>query len=80
MSYAKRPPTMETIRSVLIEGPVRIRFAEDTKTWLLDAFTASAMVACYEALNPENRIKIDGFIRSKRGFMKFVDLCWKSVK
>ncbi len=80
MSYAKRPPSIETVRSVLTEGPVRIRFAEDTKTWLLDSFTASAMTACYDALLPENKAKIDTFIRTKRGFMKFVNLCWNSVK
>lgn len=79
MSYDKRPPSIETIRSVLTEGPVKIRFAEDNKPWLLDAFTASAMTAVYDALKPDNKVKIAEMVKTKKGFMKFTGFCLKSV-
>lgn len=80
MSYPKRPPTIASVKEVLTDGPVRLRFTDDTKTTLLDSFTASAIVACYNALSDENKAKIDKLILTKAGFFRFVNFCWKHVK
>jgi hypothetical protein len=80
VSYAKRPPSIETIKAVSQTGPVKIRFAEDNKPWLLDAFTASAMsTTLYDAVKPDNQVKIAEMIQTKRGFKKFADLCSNHV-
>ncbi len=76
----KRPPSIETVRAVLTEGAVKIRFAEDSKPWLLDQTTANAMITVHDALSDENKAKIVNMIKTKRGFMRFVDFCWKHVK
>lgn len=80
MIHDKRPPTIETVRDVAKNGCVKIRFAEDSKPWTLDSFTASAMMACYNALNEANQAKIADMIRTKAGFMRYVSFCWKHVK
>ena len=80
MSYDKRPPSIETFKAVVSSGPIRLRFANDTRTMLLDAFTSNALVAVYEALSSENRAKIDNLVKTKAGFMRFVDFCFKHVK
>ncbi len=79
MSYDKRPPSIETIKAVSQTGPVKIRFTEDNKLWLLDAFTASAMTAVYDVLKPDNKVKIEEMIKTKKGFMKFSTFCFKHV-
>jgi hypothetical protein len=78
--FEKRPPTIETIKAVKETGPVKLRFAEDSKPLLLDAFTASAINAVYDALSAENQTKVREMIRTKRGFMKFVGFSWKHVR
>lgn len=76
----KRPPSIETVRAVLTDGAVKLRFAEDTKPVLLDLTTASAMIAVYDAASPENKAKVDRMLKRKVLFLRYVDFCWKHVK
>ncbi len=55
---------------------VKPGFTGKKKGWIyLDLFTASALLAAYNALSPENQIKWD-----KIHLTKLIDFTWRNVK
>lgn len=51
-------------------------FTGSKRGWiLLDSFTASAVMACYNALNEENRARAE-----RASIPKLVDFAWKHIK
>ncbi len=51
----------------------------DGPTCDVDAFTANAMLAVYDALNAKNRDSFAQAISTHRGFMRMFDFTWKNV-
>jgi hypothetical protein len=81
MSYPQRLASIDTVRAVLTEGPIRLRFPElGRKTMLLDSLTASAIVAVYDALSAEHQLKLAEMLKSPAKFMRVVDFAFKNVK
>lgn len=81
MSYPQRLSSIEAIRSVATEGPIRLRFPETgNRTMLVDALTASAITAVYDALNEENQGTLARAVRDRAGFMRVVGFAFKHVR
>ena len=72
-----REPSIEALRV----APVKFRYGSNKRTILIDAMTAGAMVASYEALSPEHQAKFSRMIAaSPIQLRKIVDFCWKHVR
>jgi hypothetical protein len=64
--FAIREPSIEAMRA----APVKFRFGSNRRLVLVDAFTASAVLAVHDAANPDNQAKIGRMIQSPAGLMK----------
>ena len=58
----------------ILQGIVANHQATEIEGYLVDAMTASALVAIYEALSPANQEKFDSI-----PLPKLVDFAWKHV-
>lgn len=52
--------------------------AEDIDGVLMDAFTASAVVQVYDALNDENKTKLEGAM--EKDIVKATQIVWASIE
>jgi hypothetical protein len=73
-----REPSIAALR----DAPCRFRYASNKRAILVDALTASAVVACFDALQGvENKAKFERMVAgSPQQFRRIVDFCWKHVK
>jgi len=73
-----REPSVEALRS----GACYFRYGSNKRKILMDATTASAVLACYDALStPEAKAKFERMVAGSPGQLKrVVDFCWKHVK
>jgi hypothetical protein len=81
MSYPIRIASIDAVRLVQNEGPIRLRWPGSNKTTLLDGLTASAIVAVYNALSDEHKAKCERMLKaSPVQFSKIASFCFKHVK
>jgi len=74
------PPTIENLR-MIIKDKQHQKFMFDKGQAIVDTFTASAMIAVYDAMKkPEIKKKFEEMIKSKEGFMKTQAFAMKMVK
>ena len=72
-----REPSIEAMR----DAPVRFRYGSSKRTILVDTLTASAVLACYDALNEANQAKFSRMVAaSPIQLRKVVDFSWKHVR
>jgi hypothetical protein len=72
-----REPSIEALR----DAPVYFRYGSNKRRVLVDHFTASAVLAVYDALNGENQAKLRRMVAGTFGqFNRVVDFAFKSVK
>lgn len=53
-----REPSIEALRT----APVKFRYGSSKRRVLVDSFTASAILAVYDAANPENQAKLSRMV------------------
>lgn len=71
-----REPSIEALK----DAPVRFRYGSNKRTILVDALTASAVLACYVVLGDENKTKFARMVAaSPVQLHKVVSFCWKHV-
>lgn len=71
-----REPSIDALRV----APIYFRYGSNRNRVLIDAMTAGAMTACYDALRPEHKVKFARMIAASPGQLrKIVDFCWKHV-
>jgi len=46
----------------------------------VDLYSASAMVAVYNALNPQNQAKVEQMLKTKQGVLTFAEFAMSNVK
>ena len=74
------PPTIENLR-MIVKDKQHQKFMCDKGQAIVDTFTASAMIAVYDAMKkPEIKKKFEEMIKSKEGFMKTQAFAMKMVK
>lgn len=73
-----REPSIEALRA----APVRFRYGSNRRAVLVDALTANAVLACYDALcSDENKAKFERMVAgTPQQFKRIVDFCWKHVE
>jgi len=73
---------IENIRKVKAEcTAARFKWASEKKSVLCDLFTASAIIAVYDALNDENKAKVERMVAaSPMLFSKVAGFCFEHVK
>lgn len=64
--FAIREPSIEAMRA----APVKFRFGSNRRVVLVDAFTASAVLAVHDAASAENQAKLDRMVRTPAGLTK----------
>jgi hypothetical protein len=72
-----REPSIEALKS----APVYFRYGSNKNRILIDALTANAVLACYNALKDENtKAKFARMVAgSPKQLTKLVEFCWKHV-
>jgi len=74
------PPTIENLR-MIVKDKQHQKFMFDKGQAIVDTFTASAMIAVYDAMKkPEIKKKFEEMIKSKEGFMKTQAFAMKMIK
>ena len=72
-----REPSLEALKA----APVYFRYGSNKRRILVDAMTASAVLACHGALSADNQAKFERMVAgTPRQFRRVVDFCWKHVK
>ena len=73
-----REPSITALRA----APVYFRYGSNKKRVLVDALTANAMLACYDALKtkPENAAKFERMLARPATLAKLVSFCFSHVK
>ena len=77
--FAIREPSIEALR----DAPVYFRYGSNKRRVLVDALTARAVLACYDALKtkPENAAKFERMVKgSFAQFERLVSFCFKHVR
>lgn len=76
--FAIREPSIEALRS----APIYFRYGSNKKRVLVDALTASAVLAIYDALDdPANKAKCERMTAGTPAqFRKLVSFCFARVK
>ena len=74
------PPTIENLR-MIVKDKQHQKFMFDKGQAIVDTFTASAMIAVYDAMKkPDMKQKFEEMIKSKEGFMKTQAFAMKMIK
>ena len=74
------PPTIENLR-MIVKDKQHQKFMFPKGQAIVDTFTASAMIAVYDAMKkPEIKKKFEEMIKSKEGFMKTQAFAMKMIK
>ena len=74
------PSTIENLR-MIVKDKQHQKFMFDKGQAIVDTFTASAMIAVYDAMKkPEIKKKFEEMIKSKEGFMKTQAFAMKMIK
>ncbi len=76
---AKAHANIDTLRSIIEHHQHASLNFEDGPTVNVDAFTASAVLAVYDALNESNQAKFKAVLRTRAGFMRMVNFSWQHV-
>lgn len=71
-----REPSIEALRS----APVYFRWSSNKRRTLVDALTADAILAVYDAVNPDNRAKLARMIATPHGLSKVAAFAFQRVK
>jgi hypothetical protein len=72
-----REPSIEAMRA----APVYFRYGSNKRRTLVDATTAGAVLAVYDALSLENKAKFERMVRgSPAQLNKVVGFCFRHVK
>jgi len=63
------------------DAPVYFRYGSNKRRVLIDALTASAVLACYNAASPGNRAKLARMVSgSPEQLDRVISFCWKHVR
>ena len=69
--FDQREPSIDAIRdAATATNAVRLRFGSSKKTVLMDHYTASAIVAVYDAVNADNKAKLARMVTTRGGLEK----------
>lgn len=72
-----REPSIEALRS----APVYFRYGNNKRRILIDALTANAVLACYDAISAEHKAKFERMVAGGPNQLnRIVEFCWKHVK
>lgn len=72
-----REPSIEAMRA----APVYFRYGANKRRILVDALTAQAVLACYDAISDEHKAKFARMVAGSPGQLnRVVNFCWKHVK
>lgn len=72
-----REPSIEALRS----APVYFRYGSNKRRILIDALTAGAVLACYDALSAEHKGKFERMVAGGPNQLnKIVNFCWKHIR
>ena len=71
-----REPSIEALRA----APVYFRWGANSRRTLVDGLTANAILACYDAMKPENQTKVARMIATPAGLARMAGFAWKHVK
>lgn len=71
-----REPSIEALRV----APVYFRWNSNKRRTLIDALTANAILAVYDALNDDNKAKVARMIATPHGLVKIADFAFSKVK
>lgn len=79
--FDQREPSIAAIRdAATTSNAVKLRFGSSKNTVLMDRFTASAIVAVYEAINADNRAKLERMVATPHGLEKVAAFALSKVK
>lgn len=71
-----REPSIEALKS----APIYFRYGSNKRRILIDALTADAILACYEALSAANKAKFERMVSGTPAQLhRVTDFCWKHV-
>ena len=78
---ATRKASLTTLREIVKEGQAyRVRFLDGRKTVYIDVFTASAILAVYDAASQEHKEKIEQWTNGTiQQFMKLARIAIKAT-
>lgn len=76
--FPEREPTIDALRS----APVRLRYKVNGKVRriLMDALTASAIIAVHDAVAPDLQAKLATALSNPAKLNKLVSLCFSKVR
>jgi len=74
--FDTREASIEALRA----APVKFRFGSNKRRMLVDSFTASAILAVFDACNADNQAKIGRMIQTPGGLMKVAKIAFSCVK
>jgi hypothetical protein len=71
-----REPSIDALRA----APVYFRWGGNKRRTLIDGLTAGAVLAVYDALNPDNQAKLARMVATPHGLQRVVGFAWSKVK
>lgn len=73
-----RDPTIDALRA----APVKLRYrpAGKVQKVLVDAFTASAILAVHKAANPQNQAKMERMLADPAKVHRLIGFCFSQVR
>lgn len=78
--FDQREPSIAAIRAAATDSnAVRLRYGSSKKTVLMDRFTASAIAAVYDAVNVDNKAKLERMIATRHGLEKVASFALSKV-
>jgi hypothetical protein len=70
-----REPSIEALRA----APIYFRWGGNKRRTLIDALTASAILAVYEAVNDDNKAKLSRMVTTPAGLSRVVSFAFQRV-
>ncbi len=76
--FSTRQPSIAALR----DAPIKFRYGNKRRVVLVDAMTASAILACYDGLSEQaNRDKMERMVSgSPEQFCRVIDFAWRHVR
>ena len=71
-----REPSIDALRA----APIYFRWASSKRRTLVDALTARAVLAVYDALNDDNKAKLERMIATPAGLQRIAGFVFSKVK
>lgn len=78
--FDQREPSIDAIRDAATNSnAIRLRYGSSKKTILMDRFTASAIVAVYDAVHADNQAKLARMVTTRSGLEKVASFSLSKV-